>query len=1486
MQPEFVGDYRILELVGEGSFGKVWKARKSGSLQTVAVKLISKAGKNEKDVLGLRQEIDILRTLRHQNIIEMLDAFETKTDFCVVTEFAQGELFQILEDDQSLAEDVVRSIARQLVDALHYLHSNRIIHRDMKPQNILIAADGTVKLCDFGFARAMSTSTLVLTSIKGTPLYMAPELVQEQPYTHTVDLWSLGVILYELFVGQPPFYTTSIYALVKQIVRDPVKFPPTMSPPFINFLAGLLEKQPNKRLDWPALAEHPFLEDPNSKKSNRNKNTMTTTTTPRNVVRDGEKEANTSGLNADDMNTAAVGGISRTLQATTLLEGEQRIANAVASAAAVDTAANALHPMRSSSGEFAKILEEELGPPIDSTPNGQPPNGAAATPLPSARSPRKPPLHPTTATPSTTTNTPSAASTTAKPIPMSKSASGGGYEGSPARPGYEPVFANPPQFSPQGTTALAGSLGNTDAGGLARTGSGGNIGGTPSNTGASSQPSALSVLVDAERRAKRNPDSIAAAWADRTLHVTIQEALQPPKSNVGVARWAKMQETGQTLRLLDLLLKRPPRQPSESFSAAVRAVVKVGHATMGINPQVACAAVDALCGTELHRSEREAIVLFCEMISVRGAWPSATAGCLALAQAVTSAQTTLLSPSPRGWPSPEAAEAVLQATVDKRAAGRLCRCIEDAQVGGLPGARGATHAALEALAALAPSVSTIRRAVPEKGAPATAAATTAAGGKSDITTTSVVARHFPCALLGQTPELRAWEAPLSHPLISRIWGEAATAVLGSMPVQHAVGASLGGDAATSQTLLSMAVARLLHRAALLEPHIGPAAVSARLPQQLIEAATGSDSVMPLIALGTTLAAAAKVAPPHSGYGALSRAAGPGGPERFLTVLLPIVQSLPRDVAAASAAAGALGAALTLAAPPLARQIESPLSPNHHPMHSNLRALAQNVPDTILPVLRRFLLSSLQASKELWFQPLEGWPCATGLLDGPACLAAALSRAQPLRMIQSGIVGAALQLLCSLPHTGGPGSAPPGSELSPTGLLSVLSTLQTAAHQQPSGSDLLAKEPLAVPALLAALHPDFLNAIQKSLDHGAAGPPGTGIAAAAHARFLVTSMLQSPFSHASRDSKHETSASAVQEALLSSRGAVPALVSCLSAIATADSEVQNEARASLPACASLLARLAVASESAAGAFAQAGGLTPSILAVLLAADNPGPVLASGLLVISQLARAATTAKYQESFASAQLVPLLPPLLSHHDAAVRARTANLLGNLCRHSDRLYAEMSKHNVVDPLIALCGDTDRSTRKFACFAIGNAGFHNASLYPVLRPAVAPLVELLRDEEDRTRANAAGALGNLLRNSDELVPEVLDAGALQALLQLVSPQKSTGIDGNGPGGSPSSTPSPAAALNTGPGSSVSIALFSLGNVAAHRECAERLATLDVNGVLQGIDAGNTDPTIGKYVARIRAKLASHRTISTSGTGGVSGKRGKGGPMPQQTPMRS
>ncbi|NXA07269.1 STK36 kinase, partial [Sapayoa aenigma] len=251
--------YHVLEMIGEGSFGRVYKGRRKHSAQVVALKFIPKVGRSEKELKNLQWEIEIMRGLHHPNIIQMLDSFETDKEVVVVTDYAEGELFQILEDDGSLPEDQVQTIAAQLVSALYYLHSHRILHRDMKPQNILLGKDGVVKLCDFGFARAMSIHTMVLTSIKGTPLYMSPELVEERPYDHRTDLWSVGCILYELFVGTPPFYTKSIFQLVSLIIKDPVKWPKTMSLVFKSFLQGLLMKDPQQRLSWPELLSHPFI---------------------------------------------------------------------------------------------------------------------------------------------------------------------------------------------------------------------------------------------------------------------------------------------------------------------------------------------------------------------------------------------------------------------------------------------------------------------------------------------------------------------------------------------------------------------------------------------------------------------------------------------------------------------------------------------------------------------------------------------------------------------------------------------------------------------------------------------------------------------------------------------------------------------------------------------------------------------------------------------------------------------------------------------------------------------------------------------------------------------------------------------------------------------------------------------------------------------------------------------------------------------------
>lgn len=251
--------YEVIGLLGEGSFGRVYKANQIASSKVVALKVITKRGRSTKEIKGLRQECEIQSNLHHPNIIQMLDSFETENEIVVITEFAHRELTDILSKEGYLSETRVQSIVWDLVSALYYLHSHRVLHRDLKPQNILLDLKNKAKLCDFGFARNMSTGTHVLTSIKGTPLYMAPELIEEHPYDHNADLWSLGCIIYELLVGTPPFCTTSLLHLIRMIKHDQVQFPTFLSDVCVSFLKGLLHKDPGKRVAWPDLLKHPFV---------------------------------------------------------------------------------------------------------------------------------------------------------------------------------------------------------------------------------------------------------------------------------------------------------------------------------------------------------------------------------------------------------------------------------------------------------------------------------------------------------------------------------------------------------------------------------------------------------------------------------------------------------------------------------------------------------------------------------------------------------------------------------------------------------------------------------------------------------------------------------------------------------------------------------------------------------------------------------------------------------------------------------------------------------------------------------------------------------------------------------------------------------------------------------------------------------------------------------------------------------------------------
>lgn len=192
----------------------------------------------------------------------MLESFETPDYIFVVTDFAAIDLHQFLKRRPvpKLTEDHVQLLTGNLISALYYLHSHRILHRDLKPQNILLNEAGMdAKLCDFGLARNMTRETHLLTSIKGTPLYMAPEVMCEQPYDQSADLWSLGCILYEMLVGQPPFKAKSMHHLQNLLQKQPISWPNT-SENCSSFLQGLLKKNVKQRFTWPTVLQHPFVD--------------------------------------------------------------------------------------------------------------------------------------------------------------------------------------------------------------------------------------------------------------------------------------------------------------------------------------------------------------------------------------------------------------------------------------------------------------------------------------------------------------------------------------------------------------------------------------------------------------------------------------------------------------------------------------------------------------------------------------------------------------------------------------------------------------------------------------------------------------------------------------------------------------------------------------------------------------------------------------------------------------------------------------------------------------------------------------------------------------------------------------------------------------------------------------------------------------------------------------------------------------------------
>ncbi|NXW68096.1 ULK3 kinase, partial [Hirundo rustica] len=264
--PPRLDEFILTEPLGSGTYATVYKAyRKRDTREVVAIKCVNKRSLNRASVENLLTEIEILKTIRHPNIVELKDFQWDSDHIYLIMEFcAGGDLSRFIRTRRMLPEKVARVFLQQLACALKFLHDRNISHLDLKPQNILLSApeNPQLKLADFGFAQYMSPWDEKHV-LRGSPLYMAPEMVCRQHYDARADLWSVGVILYEALFGKPPFASHSFAELEEKIRSDrAVELPrrPQLSLECRDLLGQLLERDPRKRISFECFFAHPFVD--------------------------------------------------------------------------------------------------------------------------------------------------------------------------------------------------------------------------------------------------------------------------------------------------------------------------------------------------------------------------------------------------------------------------------------------------------------------------------------------------------------------------------------------------------------------------------------------------------------------------------------------------------------------------------------------------------------------------------------------------------------------------------------------------------------------------------------------------------------------------------------------------------------------------------------------------------------------------------------------------------------------------------------------------------------------------------------------------------------------------------------------------------------------------------------------------------------------------------------------------------------------------
>ncbi|OMJ91662.1 hypothetical protein SteCoe_5689 [Stentor coeruleus] len=263
--------WRRGDLIGEGAYAKVYQCLNiiTGELLALKTFYISEnPRKIEREFQQMRKEIRVLKTLNHENVVHyyQADLSEDLKSVDILLEYVPGgSLKSILIKYKSLEISVIKNYSRQLLRGLNYLHDNKIIHRDLKPANVLISPTGMLKLTDFGSSKQFDDLESNLSkSLKGSPYWMAPEVVRMEGHSFSADIWSFGCILIEMVSGKPPWsnYSNDSKAVMELISKEGL-LPdiPSTEPLLQEIITHCVNRNPNERPSPPELLESEFFKN-------------------------------------------------------------------------------------------------------------------------------------------------------------------------------------------------------------------------------------------------------------------------------------------------------------------------------------------------------------------------------------------------------------------------------------------------------------------------------------------------------------------------------------------------------------------------------------------------------------------------------------------------------------------------------------------------------------------------------------------------------------------------------------------------------------------------------------------------------------------------------------------------------------------------------------------------------------------------------------------------------------------------------------------------------------------------------------------------------------------------------------------------------------------------------------------------------------------------------------------------------------------------